>query len=110
MEGECVASYRRGNLRTAGGGWIYSLIGLEDKGDESLKTSFYCGDSLNVENNMMLSKLYVLPPIPEILVFSIQGNTSPKSKITRNFVEWDQNHRHFWLRRNQGVKSPGLLA
>lgn len=62
------------------GGGIYSLIGLEDKVDESLKTSFYCGDSLNVENNMMLSKLYVLPPIPEILVFSIQGNTSPKEQ------------------------------
>lgn len=98
------------SVQLRGGGGIYSLIGLEDKVDESLKTSFYCGDSLNVENNMMLSKLYVLPPIPEILVFSIQGNTSPKNKIARNFVEWDQNHRLFWLRRNQGVKSPGLFA
>ena len=31
---------------------------------------------------MMLSKVHVLLPVSEILIFSLQGNMSPKSKIS----------------------------
>lgn len=59
---------------------------------------------LNGEKNMMLSKLHMLLPIPEILTVSIQENTCPNSKLPRNFVSWNQNHRLSWLRRSQKKK------
>ena len=66
---------------------------LKTEGDESLTPQFIVVILNGENNNMILSKLHMVLPIPEILIVSIQENMYPNSKILWNFVEWNQNHR-----------------
>lgn len=108
LEGGCLLTPAKRQPLDAWRIWIDSVIGFEGRGGWTLTPPFTAVILNGENNNIMLVKLHVLLPIPEILIVSIQENICLNNKILRNFVRWNQNHT-IWLRRSQGITEPMSL-
>lgn len=76
---------------------------------ESLSSPLTKCFSMGRITNMMISKLYLLLPIPEILLSSLQRNMSPNSKIPGSFlVESESQTLLVEESRNLGAQTFGV--